>query len=369
LRTAAQFGTVTGLALSAKFSTIVLLPACAGAIFAMYLAAGPRAWRTLLRTFAFAVLCGFLVTWAVYRFSHAPFNQVTNVPDRIASKVFGPTSGLTAMFHQVTSTVQAPAPELFDGIRMLREQNREGRRNYLFGHVKQSGWWYFFFVSLALKTPFAVLILAVIGTVVIVRKSLRNRNGWESAAPVAAAAMVMIVTAPSHINIGVRHVLPMFVFLSILAALGLVTLWRSSDHRLVFRAAAVLLVAWLVVSSARSHPDYLAYFNEAGGSDPSRLLVVSDLDWGQDLARLATYLNEHQIRHVSIAYDGYYDPVPLGLPETEIMPWCGAQASGWVAMEIRRKLRYPECYPWLAQQQPVAKVGNTMLIYHLPEKQ
>jgi len=368
-QTAVYFGVVAGLALSAKFSTIVFLPACGAVVFAMYVAAGHEDWQALLRTFGIAVLCGFLVTWAAYRFSHAPINQVSAIPDHIAARVFGPSSGMTAAVHQVTSTVPVPAPELFDGIRLLREHNRAGRRNYLLGHVKQSGWWYFFVVAIAVKTQLSVLILACIGAVAVARRYLQDRSDWEIAVPLAAAAMVLIVTAPSRLNIGVRHVLPMFVFLSILAGFGVKILWQQSDHRLAFRTCAVLLMVWLVVSSARSHPDYLAYFNEFGGSDPSRLLVVSDLDWGQDLARLANYLHEHQINHISIAYDGYYDPAPLGLPETEILPWCGAQPSGWVALEVRRALRFPECYPWLAQQHSVATVGKTMRIYHLPEKQ
>jgi hypothetical protein len=122
------------------------------------------------------------------------------------------------------------------------------------------------------------------------------------------------------------------------------------------------------VSSLRAHPDYLAYFNEFGGKDPSRLLVISDLDWGQDLTRLATYLHEHNIEHATIAYDAFYDPAPLALQDTVKMPWCGAQGSGWVAIEIRRSRLHAQCYPWLQQHQPVALVGKTMWVYHLPEQ-
>ena len=365
---AAQFGVASGLALCAKFSTLAFLPTCGAAILVLYLAAGQRNWRPLLRTVSVAVLCAFLATWAVYRFSHAPLNQVTTVPDRAALKLFGQSSRMTGVVHGITSTVQFPAPEVLDGIRMMRAQHGEGTISYLFGHVKRhGGWWYFFFVALALKTPLAVLVLAGFGAVAAARRYWEDRSDWEVAAPIASAVMIMIVTAPSGLNSGVRYVMPMFLLLSILAAAGLVVLWNRPKHSHVWRTVAVGLVAWMAVSSALAHPDYLAYFNELGGKDPSKLLVISDLDWGQDMTRLAAYLREHDVKHVTIAYDGFYDPESLGLPETEKMPGCGAKASGWVAMEVRRARMHAECYPWMAQQRPVALVGKTMWVYYVPE--
>jgi hypothetical protein len=367
--TAAQFGIASGLALCAKFSTVAFLPSCGAVILVLYAASGRRDWRALLRTIGVAVLCAFLVTWAVYRFSHAPVNQATTVPGRAAAKLFGESSRLTALVRGITSTVQLPAPELLDGVRMMREQHRQGTISYLFGQVKdEGGWWYFFLVALALKTPLAVLLLAAIGAFAGVGRYLRDRTDWEIAAPIAAAAMIMIVTAPSGLNSGVRYVMPMFVFLSILAAAGLVLLWTRQEHRAAWRTLAVVLAAWLAMSSLRAHPDYLAYFNEFGGKDPSKFLVISDLDWGQDLTRLSAYLRENNVKQVSIAYDGFYEPAALGLPETEKLLSCGQPASGWVAVAVRRLRLHPQCYQWLAGQQRVTIVGKTMWIYHIPEQ-
>jgi hypothetical protein len=202
----------------------------------------------------------------------------------------------------------------------------------------------------------------------VVKRYARDRSDWESAAPLASAVMIMLVTAPSGLNSGVRYVMPMFAFLSMLAAVGVTLLWTQRGHRMICRTVAVLLLAWLTISSARSHPDYLAYFNEFGGKDPSRLLVISDLDWGQDLTRLAAYLQAQHVTHVSIAYDGYYDPASLGLPETYIMPWCGGTATGWVAVAVRRARLHPECFTWLDGQRQVALVGKTMRVYYIPEQ-
>ena len=366
-RTAAVFGVASGLALATKFSTLLFLPACGGAILVLYIAAGERNWRALLRTIAVAVLCAFLATWAVYRFSHAPMGQATKFPDHVAAKLFGSSSGMTRLVSDVTSRVPVPAPELIDGLRVLRRQNEEGTRSYLFGRIKEGGFWYFFIAALAVKTPLAALLLGALGSVIVVRRYWQDRSDWQSPAPLASAIMILIVTAPAGMNSGVRHVLPEYVFLSIYAALGFMALWQHRDHQSLYRITAVVLFVWLTGSSALSHPDYLAYFNEFGGSDPSRLLVISDLDWGQDLTRLSAYLHEQNIHHISIAYEGFYDPDSLGLPETVKLK-CGDVPSGWVAVAVRRARRSPECWPWLPQQQRLTIVGKTMWIYHVPEQ-
>jgi Dolichyl-phosphate-mannose-protein mannosyltransferase len=365
LRTAAQFGVAVGLALATKLSTVVFLPACAAPILVMYAASGQRKWRVLFRSLVIVALCAFLALWAVYRFSHVPLTQATGLTDRVAAKVFGRSSAVTGAIHVVASHVPVPAPEFLDGIRMLRDQNHMGSRAYLFGRVRVGGWWYFFFAALALKTPVAVLLLAALGSVVARRQYWRNRENWEIAAPLAAFAMIMLSSTPARLDSGVRYVLPVFVFLSILAAFGLTTLWTQNRHRLYSRMAAIVLFGWLTLSSALAHPDYLAYFNEFGGKDPSHKIVVGDLDWGQDLTRLSTYMREHSIQRVSIAYDGFFIPDSLGFPETQILKCDSARPSGWVAMEVRRERLNPECYDWLAGQQVVAKVGKTMSLYYL----
>jgi hypothetical protein len=173
---------------------------------------------------------------------------------------------------------------------------------------------------------------------------------------------------PTSLDIGVRHVMPVFAFLSMLAAVGAVRLWNWNGSAQVWggHAAVALLSAWFVVSSAWAHPDYLAYFNELGGKHPENILVISDVDWGQDFTRLSNYLREQQINHISIASAHVFDPVALGFPETEHIP-CGATPSGWVAVEMRSLRVYPECFPWVGQQKLITTVGKTELIYYVPD--
>jgi hypothetical protein len=172
--------------------------------------------------------------------------------------------------------------------------------------------------------------------------------------------------------------MPVFAFLSMMAAVGAVRLWNgrpepaqgaNADFRTMLwaaRTAVVVLFAWFIVSSARAHPDYLSYFNEFGGSDPARILVISDVDWGQDYTRLSTYLSEQQVKHVSVASDNYFDPAALGFPETVLLQ-CRETATGWIAVEERRARVLPECYQWITSQPLKAYVGKTMRVYYVPE--
>src|SRR5439155_27138589 len=112
------------------------------------------------------------------------------------------------------------------------------------------------------------------------------------------------------------------------------TMWGQDKQCRVWPVAAVVLVAWLTISSALAHPDYLAYFNEFGGKDPSHKIVVGDLDWGQDLTRLSTYMRDHSIQRVSIAYDGLFLSQSLAFPKTELLQRDRARASGRAPVEV-----------------------------------
>jgi len=101
------------------------------------------------------------------------------------------------------------------------------------------------------------------------------------------------------------------------------------------RALTILLSSWLVVASLRAHPDYLAYFNELTGSHPEEMLVDSDLDWDQDLARLADTVRARHIDRLSIVYHGSADLARHGLPPyTPLEP--RTPVSGWVAASVYR---------------------------------
>nr|MDQ3283755.1 glycosyltransferase family 39 protein [Acidobacteriota bacterium] len=152
--------------------------------------------------------------------------------------------------HLVELRVPIPAVPFFAGVRYVRYHFGAGHPAFLFGKRSLTGWWYYFPVVVFFKTPLPFLALAVRGLVLL----LRRRH------PVALIPLAILgASMTSRINIGVRHVLPLYPFLTIAAAVAAVALWRRS------RAVTAILLAWYFIGTAIAHPNYLAWFNEAAG--------------------------------------------------------------------------------------------------------
>ena len=376
-RTAAALGVATGLAIATKLSTLAFLPATIIGLVPLYLASRraaappgePFKLKPLLVQGAVVIFGMMMVIWACYRFSHAPIDQFSSAPARLAERVFGSDSAMAREVHALTATLQLPAPELYNGLRELRDVNRKNVNSYLFGQVRPGGWWYFYPVALAVKTPLAVLLLAAIGGASLLIGWLHTRVQWQRLVPLVSSIAILAAAAPSRLDIGVRHVMPVFAFLSMLAAVGAMALWHVKVRPMLKAApiAVAALLLWLLGASIHANPDYLAYFNELAGSDPGRILVISDLDWGQDLARLSVYLREQHARHVYIAYDDLFDAPSLDLPEESAQFHCGQTPIGWVAIGEGQARAHAECYPWLPTQPVKAHIGKSLLVFYVAE--
>jgi hypothetical protein len=135
-----------------------------------------------------------------------------------------------------------------------------------------------------------------------------------------------------------------------------------------------LLLVWLAGSSLWSHPDYLAYFNELGGSQPEKILVDSDLDWGQDLKRLAKRLHEAGAREVAFLPLTLGDiEHEMGLPAIQGMDvqrpsrgWNAVGVTCWKELRLGLGDRYPEAALWPDRIAPTERVGKSMLLYYVP---
>jgi hypothetical protein len=362
-----MLGLALGLALLSKLSALLFVPA---AIVAVVLSrrgegaeqetgSGPTRTTRLRLTYV-AVL---LTVWAGYRFAVGPLT----VPEA-ARPAAEPAPATT--LDRLARAVVLPAPALFEGLGQLAVKNRDGHKSYLLGEVRTTGWWYFFPVALAVKTPLPFLLLTAAGIVAAIR-AYSGRERRRRLEPAAVALAILLVCLPSRINIGVRHVLPMYPFLAIAAAMGVVGLWRAQRARPAARALAVLLIGWQLASSAAAHPDYLAWFNELAGRHPERILVDSDLDDGQDLDRLADTLRARRIPAVSLAYAGSATVVEHGLPPVR---WLEPHrpVTGWVAASLYSiklgSLDRPghDDFAWLERYRPVALVGRSIRLYHIP---
>jgi 4-amino-4-deoxy-L-arabinose transferase-like glycosyltransferase len=308
-RRAAVFGACCGLAAISKFSILAFLPAIFVCAALLYFAIERPDWRAFasggkraLPTFALAVAVGALVIWAGFRFS---FGRI------------------------VPGGIPVPAPELFRGIQSVAAHNKIGHHTYLFGKYSVAGFWYYYPVVLGVKTPLALLLLFAAGLWLGLRKPDRTANLWQ---PLGLIAGILAIGWYSRINIGVRHILPVYIGISMIAAVAAFRLPQLLPGRWGKIALAVLLL-WFAGSSLLAHPDYLPYFNELAGSQPEKILVDSDLDWGQDLKRLARRLQELGVGHVAFRSTLVSEAKEQGLPPlTAQSPF--APSPGWNAVSL-----------------------------------
>jgi hypothetical protein len=125
------------------------------------------------------------------------------------------------------------------------------------------------------------------------------------------------------------------------------------------------LLLWFAGSSLLSHPDYLAYFNELAGSEPEKILVDSDLDWGQDLKRLSKRL--HEVGATSVAFTGF-DYADLeaehGFPPIHGMNPL-APVEGWNAIGVTLWKEF-RTVTWPDQIKPKERVGKGILLWYFP---
>jgi hypothetical protein len=261
-----------------------------------------------------------------------------------------------------------PAPEFFDGIRVALRHNENGHPAWLLGQHSNTGWWYYFPVALAVKTPLALLILTAVG----IYLAWRNRANAAYLMPIAFALGILLPAMRGNVNIGVRHVLPVYIAFCILAALACEELARR--HVVI----PAVLVLWIAISGAIHHPDYIPYFNEASAllGPPDHILVDSDYDWGQDTKRLAERLRQLGVHEINWGTfnspDNQFLETYPGLPHiTNIHP--AEPKPGWTAVrptlerifQYGLEYRYPELQPWYMYLKRRETVG-TIWLYYVP---
>jgi 4-amino-4-deoxy-L-arabinose transferase-like glycosyltransferase len=373
-------GLAVGLAILSKFSALVFLPACAIALLA---------WRWLLergkkespmaadsfplsRSLAVAMLAMLLLIWAGYRFSISSVTDAAARPHPTIDRLFGTSGSLHNLAYSAAESPLIPAPAFFRGLAALRGKEAIGHKGYLLGQIRVNGWWYFFLVALAVKTTLPFLVLIVAGIIYLGKSAWLERN-WITGAPMVAALALLLVSMPSHINIGLRHILPIYPLLALIGGVGACRLWNNAKPKHIGLAVVLILLAWQVTSSIRAHPDYLAYFNELAGQHPERILIDSDLDWGQDLLRLSPALQQRHVEEVSIAYAGSLDLdlARFGLPPFRVLA-PHEPTGGWIAISLLRLktggFGLPEdSFWWLESYKPVGLVGRSIRLYYVPE--
>lgn len=283
------------------------------------------------------------------------------------SYLFGGSGWAHDVSHAIASVIPLPTGlERFTwSVEALLKHNSEGHLSYLLGEFNKNGFRYFYVIALAVKTPIPLLMFGVAGLSWLGLKA--RTDGWIVAAPsIAFVALLAFCSLYSHINIGLRHVFVVYPLLCMAAAALIVELWQRYANKWL-RSALVALIAWQLSLVVTQYPDYLPYFNVFAGDHPERILIDSDLDWGQDIERLRDRLMQLKVTKFSFVYRGTIDVIGERLPGV----WMAQPfqpATGWVAASIyaRDTVSQGEAFKWLKQYQPLERIGKSIDLYYIP---
>ena len=331
------FGLALGFGVLCKYSFLPFFGVAA--IITLVVHHGPVRTGKMLT----ALLVGFGVVWLGFGLTFDTMRHVDPDAAEFAKSV---------LKNEHVADIRLPAPALFTGLLQVAHHDKVGHPNFLLGkESKEKGWWYYFPIAVAVKTPIGFLLLYLAGAWILARP----RPGLEHVLiPIAILNIGMF----SAINIGIRHMLPMYVPMAIVAAAG------ALRHRVI----GALLVAWIVIGSLVVHPDYIPWMNAFAGRHPETVLEDSNFDWGQDILRLVRVLRKHGSPR--IGYDVFTSVRPSNVHYTDgylLDPH--TKSSGWIVVSEGKLqpaiAQDPTAYQWL-KPYPFERIGKTIRLYHIP---
>lgn len=358
-----------GLAFGSKLSTLGFVFIWAVmALLPLYGTANGARLRASLRRLAqlaTAGLASLLVIWLIFGFQ------------------WGAPNFMSATL-QSFNDLSLPMPTFWAGIEQAMILGGGGRSTaFLFGRFSEVGWWYYFPAAFAVKTPLIILVLLSLATILLLHHAATRKKATFL---LIGALGFYLFAMQSSLNIGYRHVLPVLPFLIILVSGLASSLLNGLTTNSLPKKVLIFGSALLICLSLWIHPNYLSYFNAAAGGSANgyRVLTDSNVDWGQDLLRLRSWMVDHDVASVKLGWFGSadpdyyeipYEPLPgLGrdrffrlwwdVPFDPVSPEPGIYAisasSLWEPpLRIEEKL----VYAWFRAREPDARIGYSILIY------
>ena len=300
-------GLAVGLVLAVKHTGLLVLPI-------LFLLSFTEIRGRALKTFgslALITLIGCLVLWSFYRFRYDARPNGLQLNPPLAEYVKGlepyeawPIS-TAARFHLL------PESYLYGLVDVKLTANYY--TSYVLGKVYAHGVWFYFPVAFLIKSTVGVLALFLLSLGIV---ATRRLNRWrEIIFLVVPVIFYLIVAMTVGMNIGVRHILVVYVFLYVLIG-GATWALVQKSRKWTYAVGVLLLVH--VVSSGFAYPNYIAYGNElwGGPSQTHKYLTDSNADWAQQLKSVKQYLDARGVKDCWFVYfaAGVAEPGYYGIP-------------------------------------------------------
>ena len=268
----------------------------------------------------------------------------------------------------------------FFGLQRLLSLARGGQWAFFLGERSYHGWWSYFVVAFLMKTPVGSLVLIV--SSIFFYRARRLLGPHDAILLLVPVSIIFLAATQSKTNIGLRHILPVYPFLFVLAS-RLATV--RFNHRWLAQCLVGALLIFTTISSLRIAPHQLAYFNEfvGGPAQGYRYLGDSNLDWGQDLKGVKAYMGKENLPVIYLSYHGTAPPSyyriryqyvpgawPLEWPPpTDRVPATASRKILAISVYNLQDVSfsYDPLFRWLWVRQPVAKIGYSIYVYDLTD--
>jgi len=391
-------GLIFGLVMLLKFSLILLIPFFA---FLTLIYAWLKGMKYIFKYFGSAILIGIIgiifVIWPVYQYHIWNYPKERQIRDTQflldSSSIPKPLVEINKWMSK--KVIFRPISQYLLGVFLAVNRSTTGHTTYFLGEISAEGWKNYFPIVYFIKEPLAFHILAGITLLYLAwlikepiwKNPFQRLKNWiklhfPEFAMFCFLGIYWLTSLTSKLNIGVRHLLPIFPFTIILVSYGL-SLWFKPQFLKIKYLILFLLFTWQIISVISVYPHFLAYFNElAGGPDNGYLYVVdSNLDWGQDLKRLAKWVEENKIEKIYLDYFGggnaeYYlkekyapwwgTRNPKEFPKGNYLAVSASLLQGGRAEPAPGFDQPYGYYHWLDNFEPITKIGYSIFIYYIP---
>lgn len=409
-KNAALTGLALGIAQITKFSAILLIPfflllLAAFIIFKLFEVKNNKS-RFILRYATKSILIGVVIFFTIW-ITYIPltYNMPTDVLTQIAPVKINPNDGfvdekaLSFILWSNENSITRSLGMYTQGVLQVKNRVKGGNSTYFMEQVSGQSFPSYFPVAFLTKQTLFHLFFYVfaISTFLVliyqdvlklfsqkIKKSLNEGrkyflHNFTEISLILFIVFYFYISITGNLNIGFRHLFPVMPLIYLVTARVCVNAYSKLINKkriLIVRYIFVVMITLMITEVVFAYPYYISYFNQTVGGPKNgyKIMTDSNADWGQDLKRLAKYLDEHpEIDKIRLHYFGGDRPENR-LGKDRFVEWWESKRpieKGYYAISVNHlqgsaydtTKSNDDSHRWLLDHEPIDQVGTSFLIY------